>query len=185
MAAMPVPSNHPLAQITRQVASELGWNVKNHGEARLALMLKGLGFSAAEFETQFALGPYRLDFALPLHQIDIEADGWVHTAATTKARDKERDRRLREWGWTVIRVDIDADGDEIIAQLQRHLPPRQQIRDYGLTLRAAVAAFQLQRYRLQRRGVTSPQNQLNKLRESVDAAAAALLPPKPREPEDE
>ena len=70
----------------------------------MARALGALGFTPASVECQFHLGRYRLDFALPAQQIDIEADGWVHTSKPVRARDRQRDRTIREWGWTVIRV---------------------------------------------------------------------------------
>ena len=102
-----------------QSARAQGGTVTNTGEAEVARALRALGYTPATVECQFRRGPFRLDFALPAQQIAIEADGWVHTAKTVRARDRQRDKTLREWGWTVIRVRTDKDVD---AQLSRHLP---------------------------------------------------------------
>jgi very-short-patch-repair endonuclease len=132
------------------VARERGWIVGNYGEAMTALALNELGYSSSGVETQFKLGAYRLDFALPLERIDSEADGWVHTADSTKARDRRRDQQLREWGWTVIRVNVDT-AASTADELHKRLPPRPQVQDYSDTMRAAVAGLQVQLDRLQRR----------------------------------
>jgi len=179
MVAMSLAANHPVAIAAMDVARERGWIAGNYGEAMTALALNALGYNSGEVETQFRLGAYRLDFALPLEQIDIEADGWVHTADSTKARDRRRDQQLREWGWTVIRVNVDS--SDIAGELRKRLPSRPTVQDYGHTIKVAVVSLQVQLDRLQRRGVTSPQEQLRTLIQAIDTAGAALLPPRPSE----
>jgi very-short-patch-repair endonuclease len=92
-------------------ARSQGWEIGNGGEAKLALALHALDYTPANVATQFAIGPYRIDFAFPFERVAVEADGWVHTAANVRRRDKERDRQLTEWGWVTIRVDVQADID--------------------------------------------------------------------------
>lgn len=111
---------HVVDQATLRAANDAGWTVRVVGEARLALALRKVGFCPDNWEFQFQLGPYRLDFAHPLYQIDVEADGWVHTAGTTRSRDNKRDRQLLNWGWHVFRVDSDDDGQIAIAARSLH-----------------------------------------------------------------
>jgi very-short-patch-repair endonuclease len=96
-----------------------GWTPGNRGENRVARILHGFGFRpGAELRQQFRIGAYRLDFAWPAIRIAIEADGWVHRADATYARDRERDAWLRARGWLIFRVDVDA-GDGLGEQLAR------------------------------------------------------------------
>lgn len=165
-----LPSSHTLSKITVQAARKQGWDVRNTGEAVLALELGHLGYTPADIETQFRLGSYRLDFAIPTEQIDIEADGWVHTAKDVRARDRARDRQLRAWGWIVIRIDNDGD---IQAQLRRHVPSRKDIADYGKTLRQIHAIFEAYLSRAQRRGQADPKKHLEQMRDMLLAAHKA------------
>jgi REase_MTES_1575 len=116
-----IPSKHPVGRIMVLVARAHGWNVTNPGEAEVAQQLELLGYTPADVRSQFHVGRYRLDFAVPAGRIDIEADGWVHTASSVRVRDSRRDSQLKGMGWTVVRIDIDGD---IAAQLRGHLPPR-------------------------------------------------------------
>lgn len=117
---MALSKNHPAGKIAISVACERGWNVTTTGEAEVAHELEALGYSPADVRTQFKVGPYRLDFAIPDRRIDIEADGWVHTAKSVAERDARRDRWLTERQWTVIRIDTE-EGD-VREQIRRHLP---------------------------------------------------------------
>lgn len=164
-------SKHPVGQAMMQVAREQGWNVANPGEAEVARQLGLLGYTPADVETQFSLGPYRLDFAIPAEQIDIEADGWVHTARGARARDGRRDSQVRAWGWTIVRVDVDGD---IQAQLCRHVPNRSRIEEYGRTLRQVDATFKVALDRLQRRGVADPDEQLDRMRAALRTAFSSI-----------
>lgn len=165
-----LPSSHPPAKIAVQAARDQGWNVSNPGEAEVARELAALGYTPADVETQFRLGPYRIDFAIPAEQIAIEADGWVHTTKQVRARDRERDRQLKAWGWVVVRVST----DDARAQLRRHVPLRPRIQDYGATLRQVDYIFKAYLDRLQRRGITSPEVQLERLRDMLLAASKTI-----------
>jgi hypothetical protein len=68
---------------------------------------------------QFKVGLYRLDFAIPEDHIDIEIDGWVHTAANVRRADRVRDRALMNWGWTVVRISTEASEEESMALLTK------------------------------------------------------------------
>jgi very-short-patch-repair endonuclease len=173
-----IPSSHTAGKIAIQTARDRGWDVSNVGEAAVAQQLSTLGYSPADVETQFRVGPYRLDFALPAARIDIEADGWVHTNRDTRARDRERDRKLKSWGWTVVRISTDG---EISEQLRRHVPSRREIEDYSGTIRQVDAIFEVYLYRLQQLGVTDPKTQLERMRDMLSSAYEALFP-KPHRP---
>lgn len=97
-------------RVARIVAKDLGWGpIANRGEARLAVRLARWGLRPPECVRQFRVGPYRLDFAWPALKVALEADGWVHTAASVYAKDRERDAYLRERGWLVFRVNIESE----------------------------------------------------------------------------
>jgi very-short-patch-repair endonuclease len=54
--------------------------------------------------TQYKVGRYYIDFALPRRKIGIELDGWAsHHSTTAIAHDRFRQRRLEEAGWHIIR----------------------------------------------------------------------------------
>jgi very-short-patch-repair endonuclease len=173
-----LPSSHTNSRIAVQAARKRGWEISNVGEAYVAQQLSALGYAPADVETQFRVGPYRLDFAIPAARIGIEADGWVHTTRDVRAGDRERDRKLRAWGWTIVRIATD---DDIDVQLRRHVPPRHEIEDYGRTLSQVDAIFEVYLYRLQKLGVTDPKAQLERMRDMLNSAYEALFPG-PRRP---
>jgi very-short-patch-repair endonuclease len=111
-----------LDQYAIQAAQDHGWAVKVPGEARLALALTHAGLGPDILVQQFPLGPYRLDFAHPLYRLDIEADGWVHTAQKMRHHDHRRDRQLRAWGWDVVRVA--SDDEQAVNEAVRYLAHR-------------------------------------------------------------
>lgn len=168
---------HPIDAITKAAAERDGWDVANAGEARVALALQRLGYRPADVFTQFRIGSYRLDFALVAERIDIEADGWVHTARDVRRRDTARDRQLREWGWTVIRLDLSQDVEE---QVRRKVPDRASLPDFDATMRQIWAVFGLAVSRLTQRGIADPAERLGRVRDALRAALndPAFLPPK-------
>lgn len=63
-------------------------------------------------EPQFCISGYRIDLAIPKYKLAFEFDGFTyHSDKASFNRDRERDRRLTELGWTVVRFH----GDEIRA----------------------------------------------------------------------
>ena len=57
-----------------------------------------------QFEVQFGSVTYPLDFALPHLKIGIEADGEMfHSSPKQLTHDKERDMKLAQSGWTILR----------------------------------------------------------------------------------
>ena len=172
---MTAPSSHPVGRVMIDVAREQGWDVGNPGEAEVARQLGLLGYTPRDVETQFRLGPYRLDFAIPAERIDIEADGWVHGTRQVRRRDSLRDQKVKEWGWVVIRIDTER--DDIAGQLRRRVPSRSRIKDYGETLRQVDFIFKAYLDRLQSRGIADPGAQLEHMRDAMRQAREALLPP--------
>jgi very-short-patch-repair endonuclease len=157
-----------MVKLIVEAARDQGWDVANVGEAEVAHQLTLLGYTPSDVETQFRLGPYRLDFAIPAERIDIEADGWVHGTRQVRARDSQRDRTVREWGWVVVRIDTER-GDTA-AQLRRHVPDRSRIKDYGGTLRQVDYIFKAHLDRLQRHGIAEPAAQLGRMRDKLLAS---------------
>lgn len=107
----------PLAtRALRSVVEEWGWTAGNEGENLVISALHEAGVAPSEVEQQFHLGRWRLDFAWPRYRIAIEADGWVHTAESTKQADRVRDRQLAEWLWEIRRINVDE--DEVVLRRQ-------------------------------------------------------------------
>lgn len=119
---MTPPRAHPAGRIAIAVARERGWDVGNVGEAEVAQALEIMGYGPSSVETQYKVGRYRLDFAMPEKRLAIEADGWVHTAESVAERDRRRDAWLAEQGWTMIRINTEV-GD-ILGQLKLRIPDR-------------------------------------------------------------
>jgi len=173
-----VSAKHPVGVAALEVARSGGWTVKNVSEALVAIQLGHPGYTPRDVETQFNLGPYRLDFAIPVERIAIEADGWVHGAQSVRKRDGERDRTVRGWGWAVVRIDTE-EGD-VGTQLRRHLPNSRGIAAYGEALRRMDCQVQAHLDKLQRRGITDPQTALDLLSDAFRVARENVLPGKPR-----
>lgn len=69
-------------------------------------MYKGLMQSKIPYRkfAQFEAGPYKLDFAFPDLKIAVECDGEAfHSSPSQLERDQERDSKLAQAGWTVLR----------------------------------------------------------------------------------
>jgi len=158
---------HPVHEAALHVAKARGWKVANGGEALVAIQLGALGYTPADVATQFNLGQFKLDFALVPERVAIEADGWVHTARDVRKRDALRNRQLREWGWTVVRIDVDGDIGE---QLRRKVPDRSRMPGFDETLRRTWALFGLATDRLARRGIDDPVERIRRLREILHTA---------------
>jgi hypothetical protein len=159
-----------MSEAAVEAARGQGWKVGNAGEARVALALTRMGYRPDLVETQFHIGPYRLDFALVAERIDIEADGWVHTAATTRQRDGRRDRQLRNWGWTVARINVDEPVDE---QLAARVPSPRLAARYGQAMESIGASIAGAFMRLAR-GRTEPYESAACVRAAVRHACAGF-----------
>jgi len=69
---------------------------------------------------------FRLDFALPEHNLYIEIDGSVHRFR--KERDARRDSMMKERGWIGLRIpsnsinsDIDSVKQRVLSWMQKHI----------------------------------------------------------------
>ena len=75
--------------------------------------------------TQYPCGPYRIDLALPDYDLAIECDGEAyHSAPEQKRRDRRKDRYLRKYGWSVMRIkgkQINGDLPKVIARIERKI----------------------------------------------------------------
>lgn len=153
-----------LAQIIKQAARQEGWHITNSGEAILALELRRLGYNPDRVESQFSLGKYRLDFALVEERINIEADGWVHTTKDVRKRDRARDRQLRQWGWTTIRISLE---DDLREQLRRRLPAPGMLADYASALQRILCEVELALSFMSRRSGREPAECMEAIRRAV------------------
>jgi very-short-patch-repair endonuclease len=173
-------TNSTIAAITKQVAQEAGWRVTNAGEADLALALRNLGYSPRNIETQFNLGPFKLDFAIVAARIDIEADGWVHTTSDVRKRDRLRDRQIREWGWTVIRIDLSKD----LREQLKAVPTPGELDLYTSAWGRIRCAVELATFWIGRRRNLPPAESLECVRRAISATCdkASKVPPSPPGP---
>lgn len=67
---------------------------------------------------QFSIGPYFLDFYIPVAKLCIEIDGATHEL--TSERDKSRDRLLAEFGILTVRfssLEVGRDPDLVAQQI--------------------------------------------------------------------
>ena len=120
-------------RVTRDALRSVRWGVSEHGrnglsavdealsslpsnaalsesgpETRLMALLESADLPAVvpQFEVRVAGRRYRLDFALPEAMVAIEYDGeQFHSTPQQKASDRERQRRLEDAGWHVLRFD--------------------------------------------------------------------------------
>lgn len=79
-------------------------NSESDFEKRMAFCLKKLGYN---FEQQYHVGSYRLDFVVKYqnHQIALECDGdCYHSSASQVAHDLERQTVLERLGWRFVRI---------------------------------------------------------------------------------
>jgi len=70
-------------------------------EKKLFAALRDLGIAP---KVQYPIGVFRADMAYEEEKLVIECDGWqFHTEERRVAKDRYRDKRLKEMGWKVIR----------------------------------------------------------------------------------
>lgn len=68
------------------------------------------GKDRVAFEHFMLIGPdvpIFVDVAIPSQALAIEVDGTTHSTLSQMAKDAERDRRLKEMGWRVLRIKND------------------------------------------------------------------------------
>lgn len=70
-----------------------------------AVLIEVLKYEGIDIETQYPVGKYRLDIALPEYKLGLEVDGYEwHTSESQRARDLLRDEILENQGWQIERV---------------------------------------------------------------------------------
>lgn len=74
---------------------------------------------------------YPLDFAIPELKIGIEADGEIfHSAPKQQQHDKERDMKLAQMGWTIIRFsdsEIEKRPEQVISTIVKNIMQKEQM----------------------------------------------------------
>ena len=92
-------------------------------EDRLYAVMCVRSMLLGEFQTQFEVGPYRLDFAFPKVKLYVEADGKQHYDDPGQvAHDRRRGEYLASLGWTALRFpgrDINRDPHGCAEQVQK------------------------------------------------------------------
>jgi very-short-patch-repair endonuclease len=82
-----------------------------------------LKFRGELVKTQVLCGKYRIDIALPAHNIAIECDGKAyHSTPSQKAHDRQKNAYLRDNGWKVLRFSgkrIYNDTRGVIARIEK------------------------------------------------------------------
>lgn len=74
------------------------------------LLIDELETRDIEYEFQYKLNQWSIDFAFPNHKLAVEADGvYWHSLPENIERDKRKDRSLKRKDWTILRFT----GDEI------------------------------------------------------------------------
>lgn len=80
---------------------------------------------ALPYCSQYALGPYTIDFAIPEYHIAIECDGdYWHSQPSCIARDRRKDKYLMNLGWQVLRfseTEINTDLDRCLTVIKQAL----------------------------------------------------------------
>ncbi|MBN1119344.1 MAG: endonuclease domain-containing protein [Bacteroidales bacterium] len=85
-------------------------------------LLKGRKFHDLQFNRQFPIGNYIVDFVCRSKKLAIEVDGYSHHDNFEK--DKEKDKFLTNAGYKVIRIDdqmIFCDFSNVIRELESYL----------------------------------------------------------------
>ena len=70
---------------------------------RLALVLHGLPPPVSQFEVVGLGHRHHLDLAYPRYRVGVEYDGGEHLTAERARRDLERQHRLSQLGWVLVR----------------------------------------------------------------------------------
>ena len=94
------------------------------GEAILwSKVLRARGFYGLQFNRQFPIERFIVDFICRKIKLIVEIDGYSHQYK--RAQDLARDRRLKELGFIVVRIpesDVVYDLDNAIRTLEYYLP---------------------------------------------------------------
>lgn len=73
-------------------------------EARLWSVLKERQINGRKFRRQHSIEDFVVDFYCPAEKLVIELDGEIHKNIGAQAADFERDKRLKDLGFKVLRI---------------------------------------------------------------------------------
>ena len=77
-------------------------------EARLWQALRGNKLEGRKFRRQHSIEDYIVDFYCPAEKLIVELDGQVHYKLENVQNDQERDARLKQLGFTILRFNNSA-----------------------------------------------------------------------------
>ena len=97
-----VPPKSSAVVVTRARAMR---SEATESEAALWRQLSGKRLDGVAFRRQTPVGHFVADFLAPAHNLIVEVDGAHH--ARRAAADARRDRKLRRWGYRVLRLDAE------------------------------------------------------------------------------
>lgn len=92
-------------------------------ERQLWKALRGKRLEGLKFRRQQPIGPFIVDFVCFERKLIVEADGSQHYESEQKERDAERDARLREQGFEVLRFnnsEILFNTDGVVLEIFKH-----------------------------------------------------------------
>ncbi len=95
-------------------------------EAKLWSLLKGGALEGRKFRRQHSIEHYIADFYCPTEKIIIELDGQVHFDTEQQLLDADRDRRLHDLGFKVLRFEnrlVFEDAEGVLAEIARNFGP--------------------------------------------------------------
>lgn len=92
-------------------------------EAALWNILKNSQLKEKKFRRQHSVENYIVDFCCPSERLIIELDGQVHFNPGAALNDEERDNRLAEFGYKVLRFEnklVFNSPEWVIAEIEKH-----------------------------------------------------------------
>ncbi|QNF32892.1 endonuclease domain-containing protein [Adhaeribacter swui] len=92
-------------------------------EARLWQALRGSKLAGRKFRRQHSIEDYIVDFYCPTEKLIIELDGLMHNQTSINLNDQERDARLKQLEFIVLRFDNSAiikDLGKVLATISCH-----------------------------------------------------------------
>jgi very-short-patch-repair endonuclease len=111
------PGRAPLAQLTREGAG--GSLTESDGEKLLLKLIREA--QLPQPRTQYPVLSYKADFAWPALKLIVEVDGYAtHSSRAAMTRDRRRDVRLQQAGWTVLRfttLQVELEPYAVLAQV--------------------------------------------------------------------